>query len=213
MKKFIFVSDFDGTLTGIDFYQILLDKYLGKRELEYFYRWKSGEINVFSFLKEIFTAIDLSKDELLEDIKSITFDKSSINFIKKVRQNGGDFIVLSAGASYYIEKLFDYHGISDINVIANKSCYKDGKILLTTKETDKYYSNISGIDKAKVVSDLRNKYEKLYYAGDGEPDYLAAVKADYIYAKLDLKDILENKKINYKEFKTFFDIEKDLFKV
>lgn len=49
MKKWAFVSDFDGTISKQDFYWMVIDKYFPEgREL--FKKWKSGELKDIEFL-------------------------------------------------------------------------------------------------------------------------------------------------------------------
>lgn len=213
MKDFIFISDFDGTLTNIDFYQILIDKYLKEKGQEALIKWREGITSVSMFLNEIFTAINLSEEEILEDIKEINFDESSFDFINKVRANNGDFLILSAGTSYYIKRLLKYKGIENIEIIANKGIYDSGGILMQFDQKSEFYSKESGIDKAKVVKKLRKEYKRLYYAGDGYPDYQASIQADIIFAKVELKTLLINDKIPFVDFSSFDDINKYLTEI
>jgi 2-hydroxy-3-keto-5-methylthiopentenyl-1-phosphate phosphatase len=207
MKDFIFVSDFDGTLTGSDFYQILIDKHLGKNGIEPYKRWRNGSISVSEFLNIIFTSIDLTEKEIFDDIKEIEFDDSSLDLVRKIKKKNGDFVILSAGSSYYIKKLLEFKQIEGIDIIANKAIYKNGGIHMQFDLNSQFYSEISGIDKAKIVSSFKNKYKKIYYAGDGEPDYNAAIQADLIFAKTDLKEMLQAEKIKFINFITFLDID------
>jgi 2,3-diketo-5-methylthio-1-phosphopentane phosphatase len=206
MKDFIFVSDFDGTLTDTDFFQILIDGYLKEFGEKHRKRWDDGVIDVYEFLNIIFTSINLTEEEIFENIKKINFDDSVIELIDYIKENNGEFIVLSAGTSYYIEKLFAYKGIKDIQIISNRAVYKDGGIHMEADLKSPFYSSVSGIDKAKVVEELKKNYKRLYYAGDGPPDYNAAIKADLVFAKSYLKKMLKLENKDYVSFESFRDI-------
>ena len=92
MKKFAFVSDFDGTLTDRDFYHIVMDKYLKDWAPGYYSEWiKTKKIDV-EFLNKIFGAMDRNEVEILEDILELPLDPYAISFIKKVQSSGGIFI-------------------------------------------------------------------------------------------------------------------------
>ena len=69
MKKFAFVSDFDGTLTERDFYHIVIDKFLGDEGRKmYIEQKKNGKIDV-PFLNSIFGKIGFvnpPKEQALE---------------------------------------------------------------------------------------------------------------------------------------------------
>ncbi|MEN8906308.1 MAG: MtnX-like HAD-IB family phosphatase [Clostridiales bacterium] len=210
MKNFIFISDFDGTLTRTDFFQVLIDNHLKEKAMPSYIKWREGKIPVFDFLNIVFTSINCTEAEIYEDIKEIIFDDSSLDLMKRVTENNGDFVILSAGSSYYIEKLLEYKKIKGIRVISNKGIYKDGGIHMQPDKNSPFFSKISGVDKAKVVKNFKNQYKKIFYAGDGEPDYKAAIQADLIFARIDLKDMLLKRKIDFIDFDNFTEIKDHL---
>ena len=64
MKKWAFVSDFDGTISKQDFYWMVIDKYFPEgREL--FKKWKSGELKDIEFLGTVFASINQSEQKSL----------------------------------------------------------------------------------------------------------------------------------------------------
>lgn len=192
MEPFIFISDFDGTLTRKDFYEIAAKDFPPAKIKDLEEQWSSGKIGVFRFLELIFKSIGKSEEEIQRDMFTIPFEQGAKKVIEKVRTLGGRFVILSAGADYYIEKLLRHHGIDGIEIISNKGTYQDGGIVLTTDRNSPYFSEISGIDKEKVVSSFKGKYEKIFYAGDGLPDFQAALSADVIFARSKLAELLEN---------------------
>ncbi len=194
MKKFVFISDFDGTLTDRDFYKIVMDKFPENKGRDVYLRWISGEIGVFDFLYTVFSSVNRSEEELLRAILEIPFDKYAKGFIESIKQSGGDFIILSAGTGYYIEKLFEYHGIKDVFIISNKGIYRDGGIYITADTESPYYSSKYGIDKSLAVEHYRKEYGKVYYAGDSEPDLKASLKADTVFARTELQELLKSLK-------------------
>ncbi|MBJ7885707.1 2,3-diketo-5-methylthio-1-phosphopentane phosphatase, partial [Bacillaceae bacterium HSR45] len=69
MKKWAFVSDFDGTISKQDFYWMVIDKYFPEgREL--FKKWKSGELKDIEFLGTVFASINQSEQKIIDDIHS-----------------------------------------------------------------------------------------------------------------------------------------------
>lgn len=207
MKKFAFVSDFDGTMTDRDFYLIVMDKYLKDWAWEYYYEWKkTKKINV-DFLNEIFSSMDRSEEEIYEDILELPLDPYAVEFIKKVEDCGGDFYILSAGTSYYIEKLLAHHKIDNVTVISMEGKYHNRGITIIPDTQSEFYSSLWGIDKAKVILSLKEKYEKVYYAGDSEPDMGAAKEADCAFARNALKDLLAEQGIPFVPFNRYVEIE------
>ncbi len=210
MKKFAFVSDFDGTLSSKDFYHIVIDKYMGEKGREFYLEWKkTKKINV-EFLNKIFGSIDLTENEIFEDISKIPIDDHAIDFINKVRENSGDFYIVSAGTSYYIKILLEYLGIKEVKVISMDGVYSNGGIKIMPDQNSPYYSEVFGLDKRKVVEDIKKEYEYVFFAGDSEPDFGAAKAADMVYAKGELDGLLRKENIQFNAFSDFKEIEKDL---
>jgi 2,3-diketo-5-methylthio-1-phosphopentane phosphatase len=210
--KFIFISDFDGTLTNKDFYQIIIDNYLGDTGADLYKAWKRNEYKDIDFLDKIFTSINRSEALILEDILNIPFDPFAKDFIGKIKSMGGDFAVLSAGTSYYIHKLFNNLGILDVDVYSNEGYYKDNGIHFKLDKESPFYSEVYGIDKEKVVKSLKEKYEIIYFAGDSAPDMKAAKLADITFAKGVLQELLSKENHPFIPVNNFKEIEEYLIK-
>ncbi|OPX44006.1 2-hydroxy-3-keto-5-methylthiopentenyl-1-phosphate phosphatase [Ruminiclostridium hungatei] len=207
MKNFAFVSDFDGTLTDRDFYHIVMDKYLKGWAWEYYDEWrKTKKINV-DFLNRIFGSMDRSEEEILEDIIALPLDSNAVEFIEKVENNGGDFYILSAGTSYYIKKLLAHLNLEKVTVISMEGKYMNRGIKILPDPESEYYSSTWGVDKEKVILSLKEKYEKVYFAGDSEPDVGAAKAADLAFARNDLKNLLSEKNISFVPFHKYSEVQ------
>lgn len=205
-RQFVFVSDFDGTLTEKDFYQMIIDNYLGEVGQALYKEWRQGLHLDKDFLGKIYSAMNREEAEIFEDILRIEWDESANELIQKVRESGGEFIILSAGTSYYIDRLLKEKGLSDIKVYSNPGIYKDKGIHLQIDENSLYYSERYGIDKAKVVADLKKQYAHVYYAGDSAPDILPCKIADMAFAKSGLQDMLKAEGVNFTPIKSFKDV-------
>ena len=205
-KPFVFVSDFDGTLTEKDFYQMIIDDYLGEAGQTLYKEWREGLHDDKDFLDKIYSSINREEAEILEDILRIEWDESATQFIKQIRENGGEFIILSAGTSYYIDRLLKEKGLSDIKVYSNPGVYKDKGIHLQLDKNSPYYSDKYGIDKAKVIEDLKKQYTHVYYAGDSAPDIPPCKIADIAFAKGKLQDLLNAEGINFIPVESYKDI-------
>lgn len=206
MVKFAFISDFDGTLTKRDFYKIITDEYLKEQCAELYKEWRSKKIKDVDYLGYVFKNIGRSEEEIYEDIMKISIDSYAKEFINHIKAAGGDFAVVSAGTSYYIEKVFEKQGINGVDVYSNKGVFKDKGIHFVLDENNEFYSDIYGIDKMKVVKKLKAKYDKIFYAGDSEPDLKAALLADVVFAKAKLVDLLKQEKKEFIEFDNFSEV-------
>lgn len=207
MKKFAFVSDFDGTLTDRDFYHIVMDKYLKDWAWDYFYEWKKTKKVSVEFLNKIFNSMDRTEEEIYQDILELPLDPGAIDFIKKVENCGGDFYILSAGTSYYIKKLLASYKIDSVNVISMEGKYHNRGITIMPDPNSEFYSEVWGINKEKVVMSIKDKYERIYFAGDSEPDMGAAKVSDCAFAKNSLQEFLSENNIPFVPFKRFAEID------
>lgn len=205
-KKFVFISDFDGTLTHKDFYQMIIDDYLGEEGEALYKAWRRKEFKDRDFLHKIYSAMNRNEDEILEDILRIEWDETAEPVIEAIQKAGGDFIILSAGTSYYIERLLKEKGISGIPVYSNPGEYKEKGIHLVIDERSPYFSDMYGIDKGKVVAELKEKYPYVYYAGDSAPDIPPCKMADTCFAKDKLQEMLKEEGVDFIPMTSYKDI-------
>lgn len=206
MKNFAFISDFDGTLTKKDFYQIVMDEYLKDQCEEMHKDWKAKKIKDVDYLGYVFKNIRRNEEGIYEAIMKISIDPFAREFIDKVKLAGGDFIIISAGTSYYIDKVLQEHGINGVEVYSNKGVFKDNGIHFVLDENSTYYSDMYGIDKYKIVKDLKEKYDTIFYAGDSVPDLKPSLIADTVFAKGKLVELLRNENKEFIEFENFSEI-------
>lgn len=210
MKKFAFVSDFDGTLTKKDFYHIVIDTYFKEWGRTFYEDWKKKrKINV-EFLNKIFGAMEKNEEEILAEIHRIPLDEYAEKFIERVKEAGGEFYIVSAGTSYYIDLLLTHRKIEGVKVISMAGAYKNGGIEITPDESSPYFSEVFGVNKAKIIEDLKLEFETVFFAGDSEPDLGAAKGADVAFAKSELKGLLEKEQQDFISFENYGEIEQHL---
>ena len=206
MKDSIFISDFDGTLSKKDFYRILLSDYIGQEGIDYYYRWKEDKKIGTEFLNNIFTWYQFSDKERLEALNKVEIDEKLEEVSGYIKNHGGEFMILSAGFDYYIEYALNKRNCQHIQLITNNGTFRDGTFIMEPDQKGEFYSSVYGVDKEAVAKYYRTKCKKMYYAGDSEPDYLAALQADVIFAKDELAKLLSLNDHRYIAYKSFEDI-------
>jgi len=206
MKDFAFISDFDGTLTEKDFYKILSETYLKEDFLPLFKSWKNGEIKDREYLSYVFNNVKRSEAQINGDILNMPFDPFAKAFIEQVKVAGGDFIVISAGTSYYIDKVFEKYNIEGVDIYSNKGIFKDNGVYFDLDENSEFYSDRYGIDKLIVVLKLKDNYKRIFYAGDSGPDLKPALVSDMVFAKGELVELLKKEKKEFIEFENFSEV-------
>ncbi|PYZ98252.1 2,3-diketo-5-methylthio-1-phosphopentane phosphatase [Alteribacter lacisalsi] len=205
MVKWAFVSDFDGTISLQDFYWMVIENYYPEGEKR-FREWKSGEIKDIEFLSDVFSSINQDEETIINSIHRMAIDQDVPEFIKEIQNNGGDFYILSAGSDYYIQHILEKHGVRNVKVYANRGYYKNRNVHMITDESDWHYHERYGIDKSRVVKHLKQEYDRVYFAGDSEPDSHPAAYADVTFAKDALQTILSDKGLDYVPVNSFAQI-------
>ena len=207
-KKFALVSDFDGTLTNKDFYQMIRDDYLGEEGNKLFNEWEENKYNYKDFLDKLCDAINENDSHILEEVLKIEWDNTADKVIKKIEKSGGEFVILSHGTGYYIQKLLYEKELFKVKLYSNEECNEIENLSMKKKELR--YSFGNGIDKVKIINYLKEKYPYIYYVGDSLSDIVPCKLADECFAKGALQHMLSDQKVDFIPINNFSDIEKYL---
>lgn len=206
MSKFLFVSDFDGTISMQDFYKKIMKKYMPEKEKTLYVQFKAEEILDIDFLNDIFMTMDLTEEELEKEILELEIDPTFFKALELIKEKGGDLIILSAGCEYYIKKILHHHGLSNIPVYSSAGLYKERGLHITPDVNSPFYSPRYGIDKVGVVQSFRDEYDLIMYAGDSAPDYKASLLADVRFAKAGLISLFDESGEKYIKMNSFQDV-------
>lgn len=211
MNKLCIVSDFDGTITERDGLYTFIQKYAvsGWEKIEQ--DWADGKINSKECLIEEFKLVPNLSAELIENfIKTLNIDKYFVDFYNSVEENNIDFYIVSDGIDYFIDRILNKYGLKNINIASNHGEFIDGKFVLTFPNDNSKCKNNAGTCKCRIISNLREKYSKICYIGDGVSDYCVADKADILFAKSRLAKYAANKGLKYTPYSNFIDIKKEM---
>ncbi|MDF2911341.1 MAG: 2,3-diketo-5-methylthio-phosphopentane phosphatase [Sporolactobacillus laevolacticus] len=206
-KSFLFLSDFDGTLTDKDFFHVIIDHHFADQRDKLYDDWDKKVMTDLDYLTRLFKSIDRDQAGIDDDIDAVPFDPYAKKVIDLVKELGGEFVVISAGTDYYIKRIFEKNGIEGVKIYSNPGVYENRGIQLNVDPKGPYYSELYGIDKQKLARDLMKEYDTVFFAGDSLPDLKAAMLADTIFAKGKLQGLLDQEKKDYVAIKSFKDIE------
>jgi len=170
------VSDFDGTITGTDFFSLVAERYMPSGEPDYFERYRAGEITHLQAMQAFFrwTPSDhAALEEILRDTQPDPDLKAACDHLDRA---GWQLIIVSAGSSWYIERILDQAGITTAIVHANPGRVVPGQGLqLHPPPDERFFSRTAGIDKSAVMRDALQRYKRVAFAGDGPPDLAPAL--------------------------------------
>ncbi len=170
----ILVSDFDGTITLFDFYDLVCQQFPDISG-GYWHRYEAGELTHFEALRLIFAGIRAPESALLDIVARMQIDPDMAGSVARLRANGWGVAVASAGCDWYIRRLLAQANVS-ITVHANPGEYfPDKGLLMRLPEGSPFLSPELGVNKVAVVRDALGRYNQVAFAGDGRPDLAPAL--------------------------------------
>lgn len=208
MNDSALVSDFDGTITDFDVYALIADRYMPRDYPDYFAEYRAGRITHFEAMQAFFHFAPTEQqawDRLLRDTKP---DPQLADCVRRLDANGWDLIIVSAGSSWYIERVLARAGVS-ATVHSNPGGIEEGRgLVLRLPEDSPFFSPQTGIDKAGVVRAALNRYKKVAFAGEGPPDIEPAllVAPSLRFARRFLAQALDARGEPYQPYRTWSEV-------
>jgi 2,3-diketo-5-methylthio-1-phosphopentane phosphatase len=171
----ILVSDFDGTLTRYDFFDLVRKRWPFPPEDDPWEKFVTGKITHFQALAAIFTRIRTSEADLLKLADSMELDASFAESARALKESGWEIVIASAGCDWYIRHLLNKAEVS-VTVHANPGVFDPERGLqMSLPERSPFFSPTTGINKLEVVRDALNRSDRVAFAGDGQPDLKGAL--------------------------------------
>lgn len=204
----LLVTDFDGTMTETDFYEIALERFTPTETQAVWDRYKGRELTLFETLQGIFSSIKAPQAELIAALDDMQFDPAAAAAIQRLRGAGWEVVVVSAGCEWYIRHILAKAGIQVV-VHANPGEYaENGGIEMQIPSGSPYLSSFAGIDKAAIVREALENYRDVAFAGNSAPDLEAArlVNDNRRFARTQLADLLERENRPYRSFSRWSEI-------
>ena len=210
MRDMIIVSDFDGTITKTDTLSKFLEDYADPKWLDIENDWREGKFGSQECLVKQFALVPNLTPELIDNfLDTMEIDEGFIPFALRAKKNGIPIVILSDGLDYFINKILEKNKIDFVNVITNHA-YFGGKyntdIIIEFPNDSKHCSNNAGTCKCKVVKNLKKRYKKVVYIGDGASDFCVSKEPDIVYAKSGLAEYCKRNNLKHIEFKNYSDI-------
>jgi 2,3-diketo-5-methylthio-1-phosphopentane phosphatase len=172
--KALLVSDFDGTITRYDFYDLACREFPGIAR-GHWQEYEAGRITHFEALRLIFSGIRAPESQLLDLIARMEIDPKFSAGVSALKNQGWGVVVASAGCEWYIRRLLAEQNV-DITVYANPGTYAtDTGLLMRLPEPSPFFSPELGVNKVAVVREALKAHPTVAFAGDGRPDLAAAL--------------------------------------
>lgn len=166
----ILVSDFDGTISRRDFFDLVRARWPIPKNEDPWERYVSEEITHFQALALIFGRIRCSEAELLELVDQMEVDPDFASTVRALQSRDWEVIVASAGCAWYIEQLLARAGIS-IPVYSNPGTFDPSTGLVMSRPPESPFSDPgTGVNKLEITRDALRRCDCVAFAGDGRPD-------------------------------------------
>jgi len=204
-----FFVDFDGTITDLDTFDVLVRRFVGEAEWLAFERaLDDGSMTLRDVLQAEAALVRGSFDEIAALLRAeIAFDPTFVSFADWCAQRRHPLTIVSSGIEAVIRDRLDRVGLGDLPVIANGiDANPDGWRIVFRDAVP------NGTDKAAVVTAARARGVRAIFIGDGRSDYAAARAADRCFAKrgLPLERYLREHDVAFVPFSDFAEIERSL---
>ncbi len=215
-KKLIIFSDFDGTITERDVIITIMEKFAPSEWVEIkdkvLYK---RTITLKDGVEKLFSLIDSNKkNEIINYVKQVTKIRSGFDeFLDFCKDNQTDFYVVSGGLDFFIEAVLEKH-LSKLTILCNKGNFNSERIKIDYSYLPKNCSlcGTCGFCKIEIIEKYpRDKYTRVLI-GDSLTDLSPSKVADIVFARSDLIKYLEEEKIPYIPFQTFYDVMDELVK-
>ena len=181
----ILISDFDGTLTRYDFFDLVRKRWPFPAEDDPWEKYVAGQLSHFQALAEIFARIRTSKADLLNLASSMELDPSFAPSARRLQDSGWEIAIASAGCDWYIQFLLKEAEVS-VSVYANPGVFdSECGLQMSLPERSHFFSPTTGVNKVEIVRDALNRSDRVAFAGDGRPDLEPAllVKPELRFAR------------------------------
>ncbi|KAK1755388.1 Pdp3-interacting factor 1 [Echria macrotheca] len=219
--KFIFFTDFDGTITQQDSNDFITDNLGFGPAL----RKKGNEDTLFGrrhfrdTFEEMMDSINVPYDQCIAALlQNITLDEGFKEFFVWARENNVPIVVLSGGMEPIIRALLTHllgkEDAATLQIVSNNVAPRPGKSINEAGGWKIVFHDDSGFghDKSLEIRPYATLPEEkrpiLFYAGDGVSDLSAAKETDLLFAKAgrDLVTYCEKEDVPFTTFNDFSDI-------
>lgn len=204
----ILVSDFDGTMTQYDFFDLARRHLPSAADHDYWQDYLEGKITHFEALAGIFGAIRTDWSGMEQVLQAMKLDPGLKESVEKLRAAGWEIVIASAGCDWYIRRLLDQAGIQ-LEIHANPGeFHPETGLKLRLPEESPYFRRETGIDKCAIVRAALARNSRAVFAGDGRPDLAPArlVSSDRRFARGWLAHALQRTGEGFRPFETWSQI-------
>lgn len=213
-KKTIIFSDFDGTITKRDVIVMIMEKFAPPKWVEIKDKiLYERTITLKDGVETLFHMIESSKkNEIIEFVKKEAKIREGFDgFLDFCQKENIDFYVVSGGLDFFVEPALEKYK-DNLKIFCNKGNFNDNKINIDYIYLPKNCSLCGecGCCKVEIIEKYpKDKFTRILI-GDSLTDLAASKVTDLTFARGDLIKYLEQDKIPYIPFESFYEVKEQL---
>ncbi len=201
--------DFDGTVTDRDVAFLMLDTFARGDWRKILKQYEDGRITVGRFNEESFALVRATREQLLSVIKgNIGIRPGFLDLVAGCRRKGFRLAIVSNGLDCYIESILRDLGVTDVEVYAARTTFRDNRVYVQYVGPDGKPMD-DGFKEA-YVRHFRGQGSRVIYVGNGTSDFRPARLCDMVFATDRLAWYCRRQRFACIQFETFHDVVKVL---
>jgi 2-hydroxy-3-keto-5-methylthiopentenyl-1-phosphate phosphatase len=207
-KKFLFVSDFDGTLTAKDVGYQLFSHFSGGRNKDVIRQWKERQLSTRDCLRKEASLIRASLSDIWRYLENFQLAAGLPEFYRAARKANLPFFIVSEGIDVYLDYILKKFGLGEIPYFCNHAIIQDNRMTVEFPYDNGSCSRC-GCCKGARIRDLVKQEGApvtVIFAGDGLSDVCALPESDIVFARGDLWHYCQSINKEAIKYKDFFDI-------
>ena len=212
-RDIVIICDFDGTISVRDVGHHFFGTYVPdeKQRNLLLERWKLGLISSRECLEHEIDLLEASRGELDTFIEGESLDPYFKDFIDFCNKRKYEFLILSDGLDYYIDRMLMKFGLGFLDFRANHLVVGNGSIEgVEFPHYNLLECTMCGNCKRYHVEQMRRNGYFSVYVGNGYSDRCPSEYADLVLAKGDLLVHCRRENIPCVPFDNFRDVEREL---
>lgn len=210
MSRRVLFTDFDGTVTDVEFYEFAMTRLDSTLTEDPLAETAAGRLSVFEVQRLIFGAIGMDEEQVIALLPDLQPDPCLAEDFDRLAAAGWELHVVSAGSSWYIERLFDAIGVrAPVSIHANPGRFITGRgLVITLPEDERVADPDTGIDKAEVMRIHGEGAGCIAFAGNSHVDLSGArlATAGCCFARAPLDQLLSDEGRSFQTIERFHDV-------
>jgi 2-hydroxy-3-keto-5-methylthiopentenyl-1-phosphate phosphatase len=201
--------DFDGTITGVDATDAMLETFALPAWRDWEQRWVNGEIASQECLARQIELIQADRETLIRFAETLPVDEGIMALDRCCTEEGVPLTIVSDGIDLLVEAVLRRHNLLHLPVYSNHLHWDPaGKPSLSFPFAVRECESGAGTCKCALTRPLDSG---TIYIGDGRSDQCVSTKIQTLFAKGTLREWCEAQRIPYLPFATLKDVAERIF--